>query len=75
MFRDCTTGEQWPVADEGNNHLLDEAYLASGTPMGQPLVVTVEGGIDDRPVPNGRGKTMTLIVARFVKVGPGSVCP
>lgn len=74
MFRDCTTGEQWPVADEGNNQLLDEAYLASGVPLGQPLVVTVEGGIDYRPSPSGNDKQMTLIVARFVKVGPGTVC-
>jgi copper homeostasis protein (lipoprotein) len=73
VFRDCTTGQQWPVADEGNNHLLDRAYLASGVPLGAPLVVTVEGGIDHRPSPGG-GRQMTLIVARFVQVGPGATC-
>lgn len=75
MFRDCATGQQWPVADEGNSHLLDEAYLASGVSMGQRLVVTVEGGIDYRPSPTGTDEQMTLIVARFVKVGPVSACP
>lgn len=74
MFRDCTTGEQWPVAREGENEALEEAYLASGAQPG-PLVVTVEGGIDYRPRPDGTAKEMVLIVARFVQVGPGETCP
>ena len=73
VFRDCTTGEQWPVADEGNDDVLDRAYVASGVPLGAPLVVTVEGGIDYRPSPAGR-KQLMLIVARFVQVGPGDRC-
>ena len=73
-FRDCTTGEQWPVANEGNNDLLDRAYLSSGVPLGAPLVVTLEGGIDYRPSPGGGEKQMMLIVARFVRVGPGASC-
>lgn len=74
-FRDCTTGEQWLVAHEGNDGMLDRAYLASKVPFGSPLVVTVEGGIDLRPRPGGEGDEMVLIVARFVRVGPGEACP
>jgi uncharacterized lipoprotein NlpE involved in copper resistance len=73
-FRDCTTGEQWPVANEGENKALEEAYLGSGV-QPAPLVVTVEGGIDYRPRPDGDGKELMLIVARFVRVGPGDTCP
>lgn len=73
-FRDCTTGEQWPVAHEGDNDALEEAYLASGAQPG-PLVVTVEGGIDYRSRADGKGRQMMLIVARFVRIGPGETCP
>lgn len=73
-FRDCTTGEQWPVAPEGDNQALEQAYLASGVQPG-PLVVTLEGGIDYRPHPQGSGREVMFIVARFVQIGPGKVCP
>ena len=72
-FRDCATGEQWPVAKEGDNQALEQAYAESGVQPG-PLVVTVEGGIDYRPQPGGAGRAMMLIVARFVQVGPGNAC-
>lgn len=73
-FRDCTTGEQWPVAQEGDNSALEQVYLSSGVQPG-PLVVTVEGGIDYRPRADGKGREVMLIVARFVQVGPGETCP
>lgn len=72
-FQDCTTGEQWPVAHEGDNRALEAAYLASGV-QPRPLVVTIEGGIDYRPRSDGQGKDMVLIVARFVQVGPAETC-
>ena len=74
FFRDCTTGEQWPVAREGDNEALEQAYLAAGVQPG-PLIVTIEGGIDYRPRPDGKGRDMMLIVARFVQTGPGETCP
>lgn len=74
-FRDCTTGEPWAVAHEGDNLALEEVYLASGVPSGSPLVVTIEGGIDYRPSFDGSGREIMLIVARFVKLGPGKACP
>jgi uncharacterized lipoprotein NlpE involved in copper resistance len=73
-FRDCTTGERWPVAHEGDNGALEQAYLGSGVQPG-PLVVTVEGGIDYRPRADGNRREMMLIVARFVRIGPGETCP
>lgn len=73
-FRDCTTGEQWPIAHEGDNRALEQAYLSSGV-QPAPLVVTVEGGIDYRSRADGEGRAMMLIVARFVRVGPGETCP
>ena len=74
-FRDCTTGEQWVVAHEGDNVALEQAYAASGNPPGTGLVVTVEGGIDYRTGIDGSGREIMLIGARFVHVGPGTSCP
>lgn len=74
-FQDCTTGEQWRVSREGDNGALEKAYLESKVPLGSPLLVTVEGGIDLRPSPDGHGQETQLIVARFVKAWPGEACP
>ena len=74
-FQDCTTGEQWRVAHEGDNGALEQAYLESKVPLGSPLLVTVEGGIDLRPNLDGPGQETMLIVARFVETWPGDVCP
>lgn len=74
-FRDCATDGQWTVANEGDNRALEQAYLESGVQPGSPLVVTVEGGIDYRPRAGGSGREMMLIVARFVRLGPGEACP
>lgn len=72
-FRDCTTGQEWPVANEGEIEALEEAYVAFGAQSGG-VVVTIEGGIDYRPRPDGRGKQMMVIVARFVQIGPVDTC-
>jgi len=74
-FRDCTTGDQWTVAHEGDNGALEQAYLEARGRTGAPLVVTVEGGIDYRPSLEGSGREIVLIVARFVQLGPGDACP
>jgi uncharacterized lipoprotein NlpE involved in copper resistance len=74
-FRDCTTNGQWRVANEGDNQALEQAYVESGVQPGAPLVVTVEGGIDYRPRPDGSGREVMLVIARFVQLGPGDVCP
>ncbi|MDH3201461.1 MAG: hypothetical protein OEM15_11270 [Myxococcales bacterium] len=74
-FQDCTTGERWLVAHEGENGALEEAYLDSKVSLGSPLLVIVEGGIDLRPSLDGPGDETMLIVARFVETRPTEVCP
>jgi len=74
-FQDCTTGEQWRVSHEGDNAALEQAYFESKVPLGSPLLVTVEGGIDLRPNRDGPGQETMLIIARFVQTWPGTVCP
>lgn len=74
-FQDCTTGERWRVAHEGDNGALERAYLESKVSLGSPLLVTVEGGIDLRPRLDGPGEETMLIVARFVETRPDEGCP
>jgi len=74
-FQDCTTGERWRVAHEGDNGALERAYLESKVSLGSPLLVTVEGGIDLRPSLDGPGEETMLIVARFVETRPDEGCP
>lgn len=75
LFEDCTTGQKWRVAQEGDNVALERAYIESGVPIGSALLVTVEGGIDERPSPDRPGQESMLIVARFVEATPGRDCP
>ena len=73
-FQDCTVGGQWRVAREGDHEALEGAYVESNVPLGSPLLVTVEGGIDVRPSPDAPGEETMLIVTRFVRAWPGRVC-
>ncbi|MGB5813493.1 MAG: hypothetical protein WBG86_23355 [Polyangiales bacterium] len=74
-FEDCTTEQKWRVSHEGDYVALEEAYLESAVALGEPLMVTIEGGIDLRPSPGGSGEETMLIVARYVKSWPGESCP
>ena len=53
---------------------LEDAYVDSATELGAPLLVLLEGGIDNRPTPDGGGEETMLIVARFVESWPGQAC-
>jgi copper homeostasis protein (lipoprotein) len=74
IFVDCATGEQWPVATEGDNAALERAYGQARTAPGAPLLVTVEGRLESRPKVDARGKQTMLIVDRFVRTWPGKRC-
>ncbi|MGD8605651.1 MAG: hypothetical protein PVH21_00055 [Myxococcales bacterium] len=74
-FQVCGTGQQWSVSDEGDVEALEQAYNQTSLPPGSVLLVEVEGGIDWRPGPGGKGKQVMLIVARFIGSAPGEACP
>ena len=74
LFLDCATGQQWPVAMEGDNAALERAYGKAKVAPGSPLLVTVEGRLELRPKMDGEGTETTLIVDRFVRTRPGETC-
>ena len=73
-FEDCVTRERWRVSQEGDHVALEEAYIASETTLGEPLMVLVEGGIDERSRGDDAPVETMLIVARFVRDWPGTTC-
>lgn len=74
VFEDCATGEKWPVATEGDNAALEQAYIGAGVEPGSPLLVTVDGRVDLRPRIDGPGKENVFIVERFFRVRPRETC-
>lgn len=73
-FVDCATGARWPVATEGDNATLEQAYLDARAAPGAPLLVTVEGRLESRPKMDGPGTETALIVERFIGVPPSKDC-
>jgi len=74
-LRECLTGMDLPVAAEGDNRALQEAYLAARESPGQALMVNLEGRIEQRPPMEGAGLVPTLIPERFKDVRPDLDCP
>ena len=73
----CVTGQRLPVALEGDYKRLLQAYRsvqAAGGP-GQPLLVSLEGLISQRPAAQpGQGPRQTLVVEAFGRAHPGRGC-
>jgi uncharacterized lipoprotein YbaY len=74
----CITGQRLPVALEGDYKRLLQAYrsvVPAGGP-GQPVLVSLEGLISQRPAAQpGQGPRRTLVVEAFVRAHPGQGCP
>ena len=71
---ECRTDRSVPVAMEGDYLRLERAYLDARQSPGQPLMVTFEGGIEERPRLDGEGIEPTAVVTRFIHVWPGETC-
>jgi uncharacterized lipoprotein YbaY/heat shock protein HslJ len=73
-FTECLTDRSFPVAMEGDYLRLEKAYLAARKEPGQPLMVSFEGGIEERSRMEGGGTEATAVARRFVNVWPGETC-
>ncbi len=73
-FRDCESGERYPVAHEGDNAALERAYLTAVSEPGAPLVVTLRGHPAKRDAIDRNGTEEFLIVDEFESVQPGPDC-
>jgi copper homeostasis protein (lipoprotein) len=73
-FRECRSGIEWPVATSDDYRALEHAYTGARTAPGAELLVSVEGRIEQRPKTEGHGAQPTLVIERFLRVGPGTRC-
>ena len=75
-FEDCASGARLPLALEGANVVLEQAYLrlfsADGGSPG--VLATVAGRVLPRAAPEGRPQRNTLVVDGFISLG-GDACP
>jgi len=74
-FRECLTGLDMPVAAEGDNRAIQEAYIEAREEPGQELRISLEGRIEQRLPMEGTEPVPTLVPERFVGIWPGLDCP
>lgn len=75
IFRECLTGLKMPVATEGDNRALQEAYLAAQGEPGEEMMIGLEGQLAQRMPMEGPGPVRTLVPERFIGVWPEQSCP
>jgi len=73
-FEECLTGRRFPVAQEGDNAALEQAYLAARHEPGEPLLVSLVGHIAPRPAMEGDAQVLAVVPERFLAVSPGESC-
>lgn len=73
-FRECLTGQRWPVAQLDDNAALERAYLGARREPGQELLVAVDGEVRSMPRMEGHGTQPTLVVRRFIEVRSKETC-
>lgn len=73
-FRECQTGQRWPVAMEGAYKDLERAYLKTRRQPAEELLVEIEGRVAMRSKADGGGEAATLVVERYTGIRPGETC-
>lgn len=74
VFTECTTGQRWPVAQQGDNATLQAEYLKLRSEPGAELLVNVEGQVREMARVEGKGTQRTLVVERFLGATPRETC-
>ena len=74
IFTDCETNKKDPVAFEGDNISLEQAYLEIIKNPGEKIIVTLSGHFENRSKMEGDGKREFLIVDKFDRIWPNIDC-
>ncbi|MCU0234846.1 MAG: META domain-containing protein, partial [Thermoanaerobaculales bacterium] len=74
LFEECLSGRRFPVAQEAESATLERAYLEAQDLPGEPLLVSLQGLIAQRPAMKGDTMVMSLVPERFIGVWPGETC-
>ncbi len=73
-FLDCDQQKRFPVAPEGDNAALQQAYLKNRYLAGKSLLVELDGYINMRPKMEGDGDQPSLIVDQFIALKQQENC-
>lgn len=72
----CADRRSVSVSMEADYEALEAAYLRSGAPPGQRVLVTLDGWLAVRPsMEPGQAPRTALVVQRFAGIWPGQRCP
>lgn len=74
LFADCATGQRLHVAMEADYIGLERAYLDSVSEAGQPLLVSIEASIVERPAMEGDDVEEVVLVNRFDSILQDESC-
>lgn len=74
LFEECLSGRRFQVAMEADNIALERAYLEARREPGEPLLVSLQGRIAERPAMEGDAMVLTVVPERFLGVWPGETC-
>jgi len=74
VFSECTTGQRWPVAQQGDLTALQLEYLKLRSEPGAELLVNVEGTVRDVLHAERKGMQRVLVVERFLGATPRETC-
>lgn len=74
IFEECLSGRRFQVAQEADNIALERAYLDAGREPGEPLLISLQGRIAERPAMEGDAMVLTVVPERFLGVWPGESC-
>ena len=74
LFEECLSGRRFQVAQEADNVALERAYLDAPREPGEPLLVSLQGRIAERPAMEGNAMVLTMVPERFVGVWPAETC-
>jgi copper homeostasis protein (lipoprotein) len=72
-FKECFSGVDYPVAQEGDYLAMERAYLEAAPDPGAPVMVHVEGDLALRTPMEGPPR-MSLVVERFIAVRDADAC-
>jgi copper homeostasis protein (lipoprotein) len=74
LFDECLTGRRFPVAMEADNVALERAYREARVQAGEPILVSLEGRIAQRPAMEDGASVLSLVPERFIGIWPAESC-
>jgi copper homeostasis protein (lipoprotein) len=74
LFEECISGRRFQVAQEADNLALERAYLDARREPGEPILVSLQGRIAERPAMEGEAMVLTVVPERFLGISPGETC-